>query len=49
MAAVKPLAGGALFVMRRAEGEAGPERFDLVFGFERELDRRLAQARSSAR
>jgi len=47
--AIRPLAGGELFVVRRADGEAGPERFDLVLGFEQELARRLAQARSEPR
>ncbi len=48
-ASARPLAGGGWLVMRRADGESGPERFDLVFGFERELAQRLARARTSTR
>ena len=46
---VRPLAGGGLLVVRRADGEAGPERFELVIGFDRELKRRLSLAGSKTR
>ena len=46
---IQPLSGGGFLVVRRADGERGPSRFDLVSGFDRELARRLTRARSGTR